>query len=401
MRLLILTPQVPFPPHQGTTIRNWGLLGQLAQRHTLDLLTFGDPAAPVPAPLAQRCARIRVIAPPSRSATRRLIDLALGHADLARRLWSPAFRDALNEMLAAENYAGVQVEGLELAAYLPMLVARRLPIVFDAHNAEHVIQERALATDRGRPGRRLAALYSRIQLPRLKALERTVCAAADGLSVVSAEDARALQTLAPSVHPIVIPNGITLGDYEPVSPAAVKSGRVVFTGKMDYRPNVDAVAWFVAEIWPRVRTRFPAATFWIVGQAPTRAVRALSGRDGVHVTGAVDDTRPHIAGAQVYVTPLRMGGGTRFKILEAFALGRPVVSTHIGAEGFSLTNGREALLADTPLAFAEAVCRVIEEPDLETRLGAAGRTFVATHYDWAAIGPRLNGLWDDVLGRRM
>lgn len=398
MRLLFLTPQLPYPPHQGTTIRNWGLIAQLARRHQISLLSFGS--GPVPAPVQARCAAVITVPPPQRSANRRLIDLLLGRADLARRLWSPAFRDALSDWLAREQFDGVQIEGLEMAAYRAVVRAHGLPIVFDAHNAEHVLQQRAQSADRGRPGRRLAALYSRLQVPRLKDLERDLCRTVDGVSVVSSEDAAALAALAPGVRPVVVANGIELRAYDMPAPIATEPGRVVFTGKMDYRPNVDAMTWFVGDVWPTIRAQAPEATFWIVGQAPTPAVRALGGRDGVHVTGAVDDTRPFIAGARVYVAPLRMGGGTRFKLLEALALRRPVVSTHIGAEGFPLQNGRDALLADGPQAFADAVCRILCEPDLGDRLGAAGRALIAARYDWAAIVPHLETLWKDILTRR-
>ncbi len=399
MRLLFLTPQLPYPPRQGTTIRNWGLISQLSKHHTISLLSFGV-ASTVPEVLRARCEHVVVVPTPQRPTARRVADLALGHADLARRLWAPAFQQALADWLARERFDGVQVEGLELAAYLPTIRAHGLPVVYDAHNAEHVIQARALATDRGRSGRALAALYSSLQLPRLRAFERAVCRSVDGLSVVSAEDAAALKALVPEAQPVVVANGILLSDYAAPAPVAGGHGRVVFTGKMDYRPNVDAVTWFASEIWPRVRAQAPDATFWIVGQAPTAVVRALDGRDGVHVTGAVDDTRPYIAGAQAYVAPLRMGGGTRFKILEAFALRRPVISTHIGAEGFPLQNGREALLVDTPQAFADAVGSVLQDPDLARRLGAGGRALAVAQYDWAAIAPRLEDLWQRVLARR-
>ncbi len=399
MRLLFLTPQSPYPPRQGTAIRNWGLISQFARRHRVSLLTFGAPGH-VPEPLAAACADVTVVPAPARSMTRRVADLALGRADLARRLWSPAFAQALDERLRRDAFDGVQLEGLELSAYLPIIQRHHVPIVYDAHNAEHVIQARALATDRGRAGRRLAAAYSSLQLPRLRALERAVCRAVAGVSTVSAEDAAALTALAPGLAPVIVANGIALADYASPAPVASGPGRVVFTGKMDYRPNVDAVTWFVGEIWPHVRAVAPAATFWIVGQAPTQAVTALDGRDGVHVTGAVDDTRPYIAGAQVYVAPLRMGGGTRFKLLEAFALRRPVVATRIGAEGFPLHPGREALLVDSPHAFAEAVASILQDPGLGERLGRAGRALVESQYDWSVIVPRLESLWANVLARR-
>lgn len=396
MRLLFLTPQLPYPPHQGTSIRNWGLISQLSKRHSISLLSFGSQET-IPTPLSERCSRVVTVAPPRRPASRRVADLALGRADLERRLWSPAFEKALAEWLDGERFDGVQVEGLELAAYREVVKARRVPFVYDAHNAEHVIQHRAAAADGGRPGRRLAALYSSLQEPRLKVLERALCREASGVSAVSEEDAAALRSLAPELRPAVVPNGIDLCAYDLPAPVAIEPGRVVFTGKMDYRPNVDAVLWFVNAIWPMVRAQAPEATFWIVGQAPTPPVRALDGRDGVHVTGAVADTRPYIAGARVYVAPLRMGGGTRFKLLEAMALRRPIVSTRVGAEGFPLQNGRDALLADGPQSFADSVCRLLHDADLSDRLATTGHALVAARYDWSVIVPRLEALWAAIL----
>jgi glycosyltransferase involved in cell wall biosynthesis len=162
---------------------------------------------------------------------------------------------------------------------------------------------------------------------------------------------------------------------------------------MDYRPNVDAVMWFAAEIWPRIRAARPEARCLVVGQKPTQSVQALAGQAGVTVTGAVEDTRPYISGAGAYVAPLRLGGGTRFKLLEAMALGRPVISTTVGAEGFPVTSGRELLIADSPVDFAQAVLRVLADRGLGRALGEAGRAFVRAHYDWRVIVPKLETVY--------
>jgi glycosyltransferase involved in cell wall biosynthesis len=161
---------------------------------------------------------------------------------------------------------------------------------------------------------------------------------------------------------------------------------------MDYRPNIDAALWFATHILPRVRARQPEARFVVVGQKPPGSLTRLHGRNGVIVTGAVEDARPHIAGAAVYVAPLRMGGGTRFKLLEAMALARPIVSTTIGAEGFPVESGRELVLADTPEAFAQSVLELLSNRQRARALGMAGRQFVQG-YDWSAIVPRLEQVY--------
>ncbi len=247
----------------------------------------------------------------------------------------------------------------------------------------------------GGPGRGPAAAYSAIQWPRLRRLEAAVCRAVDAVTCVSAEDGRLLHALAPGRPPVLVPNGIDVDDYAPGdgAPAPDAPPSVVFTGKMDYRPNVDAVLWFMAEVWPRVRAEAPRARCLIVGQRPTPAVQALGRQAGCAVTGAVEDTRPFIAEASVYIAPLRQGGGTRFKLLEALALGRPVVSTTLGAEGFPVTAGRELLIADSAADFARAVLRLMADQALAQQVGSAGRAFVRARYDWRVIVPALERVY--------
>lgn len=396
MKLLFLTPQLPYPPQQGTAIRNWGLIKHLAARHSITLLSFAETGQTVAPELREACARVFTAPAPTRTRVQRLRTLASPHADLARRLWSPDFAQQLSTLLRDTTFDAIQIEGLEMATYLSLLRPSSAVIVYDAHNAEFIIQRRALLNDLRQPARWPAALYSAVQVPRLRAFERAVCNAARAVSCVSAEDAAALQELVPALSPAVIPNGITVDEYTAIHrlPSAVR--RLVFTGKMDYRPNVDAVLWFADEIWPRIRAGQPDVEFVVVGQKPTEAVRALHGRNGIHITGWVDDARPPIAEAAVYIAPLRMGGGTRFKLLEAMALARPIVSTRLGAEGFAVTPGREMLLADAPQDFAEAVLSVLNDSARAEALGQAGLRFVRGGYDWSAIVPKLEALYGAV-----
>ncbi len=394
MKLLFLTPQLPYPPHQGTAIRNWGLIRHLAVHHSVALACFGDTNAAVPPSLAEVCQRVVLVAQPRRGALRRGLALVRGTADLADRLWSPAMAAVIAELVRELEPDSVQIEGLEMAPYLAGVRAAggRGPVVYDAHNAEYVLQRRAWASDRRNWRRWPVAAYSAVQTARLARLEAATVRAVAAVTCVSAEDAAALQALVPGLAPTVVANGIDVDDY--AEPAETSLGqRLVFTGKMDYRPNVDAAVWFAEAVWPQVRAAQPAAEFQIVGQRPSAAVQRLADLPGVVVTGAVPDVRPYLANATVYVAPLRMGGGTRFKLLEAFALARPVVSTRLGAEGFAVADGRELLLADTADDLAGAVLRLLAEPALAAQMGAAARTFVRAHYDWGMIVPRLEAVY--------
>lgn len=398
--LLFLTPQLPYPPRQGTAIRNWGLIRHLARRHSVSLLSFVELAqAPKPDVLRRICQPLITLPVPQRSRVDRIRTLLSGQADLVRRLWSPEFEQALTQMLAMSHFDAIHIEGLEMAAYLSTVLAAapKSKIIYDAHNAEHLLQRRAFRADLRHWQRWPAAVYSWLQAPRLARLEAAVCQVVDGVACVSREDGAALQSLVPTLSPLVVPNGIDQADFADPGPLpAVMQGErdtLVFTGKMDYRPNVDAAHWLLNEILPRVRAVRPNVRCLIVGQKPTASLVAHHNPPSVVITGAVDDTRPYIGHAAVYVAPLRMGGGTRFKLLEAMALARPIVSTTLGAEGFAVQSGRELLLADTSEALAAAIVGLLENPTQASALAIGGKKFVEADYDWANIVPRLETLY--------
>jgi len=219
---------------------------------------------------------------------------------------------------------------------------------------------------------------------------------------VSEADQDALLRLDPKLDIIVIPNGVDLDYYAAYSrdndPQAPDYGpnALVFTGKMDFRPNVDAVTWFARDVLPLIRRKVADATFVVVGREPHPRVQELDQLPGVAVTGFVPDIRAHIAAAAVYVVPLRMGGGTRLKVLEAMAMRSALVSTRLGCEGFPLTDGEEVLFADDAEAFARAVVELLRDPARRERLGTSGRRFVETYYGWQAIVPRLKAVYHEL-----
>ncbi len=401
MKILFLTPQLPYPPQKGTAMRNWGLISDLAERREVAVLSFSPPP---PAgedrgggdnPLTSTC-RVEVVEPPTRSLRTRLRDmLTTPKPDMALRLASDAYARQLANWLARETFDVVHVEGIEMAPYLDVIEAAqsRPLIVFDDHNCEYLLQKRAFLTDLRIPSRWLGAAYSFVQWQRLLDYEAQACRRADRVLAVSEADATALRELAPGVQATVVPNGIDTRAYTPTSPHSV-TPTLVFTGTMDFRPNVDAVLWFAQEVLPRVQARVEDARFFAVGQRPHRRLDVLRGDPAVALTGFVEDTRPYIAGAAVYVVPLRMGGGTRFKILEALAMGKAVVSTTLGAEGFPVTHGRDLLLADEAEDFAQAVISLLNAPERRESLGRAGRAFIEARYDWRVIVPLVERAYE-------
>jgi sugar transferase (PEP-CTERM/EpsH1 system associated) len=400
VKVLFLTPQVPYPPQQGAALRNWGLISGLADRHEVAVLSFrtsGQSLEP-PDPLRAVC-RTETVPLPVRGLRDRLrVMLTTRQPDMALRLASELYAGRLMEWLARESFDVVHVGGIEMAPYLELVeAARPRPlVVFDNLNCEYLLQQRAFLTDLRVPGRWPGAAYSLVQWRRLRRYEAQVCRRADRVLAVSEADAAALRKLVPGLGVVVVPNGVDALAYRPeVSDVALQASEraLVFTGTMDFRPNVDAVLWFARRVLPRVRAEVPEAHFFVVGQRPHRWLDGLRSDPAVTLTGWVEDVRPYIARAAVYVAPLRIGGGTRLKLLEAMATGKPVVSTRLGAEGYPVTHGHELLLADTPVDFAAAVVALLRAPERRAELGRVARAFAERHYDWRNIVPRLEAAY--------
>lgn len=392
-RILLLTPQLPDPARQGAAIRNWNLCAGLAKRHEIDLLSFAAPdslATDSDAARAAPWASLTTVPAPARSHARRLGVLALtGHADMADRLWSPHFLDTLTALLRQRKYDVIQAEGIELGRYL--LVPRpdrdRGPLLaFDDHNAEHLLQFRAAMAGLRHPGQWPLAVYSMVQARRLRLLERRLLRHCDVTFCVSPDDAAALRRLDPRTTPVVVPNGVDTDYFAPqVVPAHEARIDLLFSGTLDYRPNVDAIAWFANRIWPRLAAKRPRLQVALVGRSPAAPVRDIARQYGFVLTGAVPDDRPYFAAATVYLLPMRFGGGVRLKLLNALAMGRAVVTTSAGREGTGVEDAVHALVADSAAGFATAVERLLDDAPLRTRLGAAGRAYVQAHHHWPAI----------------
>jgi glycosyltransferase involved in cell wall biosynthesis len=397
MKILFLTPQFPYPPLQGTSLRNYHIICGLAEGDELSLLSFDEQpptTAAARAHLQTLCRNIWTVPAPQRSTAQRLRQLLTSRQpDVALRLADAAFDQALAQVLRHHRFDVVQIEGIELARTIPAV--RRLSpwssIVFDNHNAETALQQRALLTDLRTPRRWLAAAYSAVQIGRLRRFERWACQAADWVVVVSERDRTAIRHLLRGQQkPLtVIPNSVNVAQYDPARLAAEalpRSFDLLFTGKMDYRPNVDAVCWFANAVWPHIRAQRPQASWAIVGQKPDGRVAQLGQREGITVTGRVEEVLPYLAAAALYIVPLRMGSGTRLKLLEAMAAAKAIVSTTVGVEGFAVQSGNEVVLADTAEEMAAAILTLLADQGERERLGAAAQRFAAG-YDWRRIVP--------------
>jgi sugar transferase (PEP-CTERM/EpsH1 system associated) len=400
-RILFLTPQLPFPPQQGTALRNYNLIAQVSRQHEVHLLSFHDAhgVADDVGPLRRLCASLETVPTPTRSNWQRLRTLVASRSpDMAHRLASALYREKLSSLMRALQPDVVQAEGLEMAEY--GMQARQPEdgpvLVFDAHNAEYLLQRRIFETDAPHPDRWLGALYSLIQWQRLRRYEALACRSADRVIACSDADAQALTLLALGLQPIVVPNGVDTQVYRPgiVPPAALRGRPLVFTGKMDFRPNVDAVLWFCSQALPLIRDRIPEARLYVVGKNPHPRLARLARGDGVTLTGFVQDVRPYVAAAEVCVAPLLTGGGTRLKVLEAMAMGKPIVSTALGCEGIRVTSGREVVLAESAIDFAAQAIALLEDAERRNALGQAARAFVEQYFDWQTVAAPLEQAYE-------
>ncbi len=396
MRILFLTAQVPYPPQAGGALRTFGLIDGLHRvGHHIDIMTFAEAGQPDPSstPLAELCDQIITAELPLRTMQARLRDLLLtGQSDMSPRVYSAEFVTLLLTQLSQAKYDLVHIESLEMATYLPTIrkVQPTLPTIYDSFNAEYDLQRLIFEIDRGTPSRWVGALYSLIQWRRLISFERSVCQKVNRVIAVSEADAEAFRKLAPGVAVHVVPNGIYAADYAHASqqldlgPAAL-----LFTGTMNYRPNVDAVMWFADDVLEAIRKFVPDTRLFVVGNKPHGRLDGLRQRSDVEITGYVQDILPFLHNAAVYVAPLRVGSGTRLKLLQAMAAGCAIVSTPVGAQGLNVTPGEELMLADNREAFAQATITLLRDPVLRKRMGQAAQRLVCEQYDWSAILPRL------------
>jgi sugar transferase (PEP-CTERM/EpsH1 system associated) len=396
-RILLLSPWMPWPPHDGGRIRILNTLRYLSQRHRVTLVAPSrtERDAEAPSELAAYCEDI-VTAPMPGDAWA-LIGRALRGALQRRPLiqgihYGPALASRLRALTATHGYDIVQVEFSWFVPYLralhPDCQART---VLTMHNVETLRFAREL---RGTTtlSRRLALGWDQRFAG---AWERQAVSAVDAVAVVSETERQWVESIDPAALVAVVPNGVDTEHFRPVpSPG---NGSLVFTGAMDYPPNIDAVLWFCQEVWPLARRRDPALRLEVVGRAPHPRIQALNGEAGIRVTGEVADIRILMAQANAVVVPLRAGAGTRLKILEAMAMGRPVISTTLGAEGLEITPGADIMLADTPADFAHAIQTVVLSPETARRLGDAGRRLAVARYDWRRCLQPLEGVYERVL----
>ena len=389
--LLYLVHRMPYPPNKGDKVRSYHLLQHLAREHKVFVGTFiddPDDERHVPA-LAQMCAGLHV-APlhPLRARIASLAGLATGEPLTLRYYRNAALSRWVAETVAREKPAASIVFSSSMAPYATAHPA--LPMLVD-----FVDVDSAKWTDYA-PQHRwpLSAVYAR-EGRTLLAYERAVAAKARHSFFATEKEAELFRRLAPESTPTVegMANGVDANFFAPdaarVSPFLPGETPLVFTGAMDYWPNVDAVTWFAQEVLPALRQKRPNLRFHIVGRAPTPAVKALAS-DAVNVTGTVPDVRPYLQHAAVVVAPLRLARGIQNKILEAMAMERPVVAASACVQALDVHEGADIVPAAEAADYVRTIDQLLAAPDRANAIGIAGRLRVQQSYSWSAHLQRLD-----------
>jgi glycosyltransferase involved in cell wall biosynthesis len=312
------------------------------------------------------------------------------------RFYADAMMSEIRRITRSGGIDLAHIDHLHMAQYIEALPAA-LPAVLREHNVESTIMRR-FAAQSSNP---LIRGYAGLQARRLWRYEGRMVGRFDRCIAVTGVDGRTLRQMAPSARVEVVPDGVDTGHFRPDAlPVLPEPARIVTTGDYGWPPTADGLIFFVKEIYPLIRRAMPEAAFSVVGRQPPASVRQAASARRIDVLGRVEDVRAEVLRGRVFVVPTRIGSGIRLKILEAMALGRPVVSTSIGCEGIEAAHDEHLLIADDPGAFAGYVVRLLRDPALCDRLITAASRLVRERYAWPALADRLSEIYEAVLRER-
>lgn len=403
MRVVFLSQIIPYPPHGGVLQRGFNIVRELGSRVELHLAAFNHPDI-LPTDelveesrevLSEFCESVTYFELlPKRSPLYKWLSIGAGVLDprpfsvIAHR--SAALKRWLVDFASNNSVDLVHYDTIGLAHY--RMIMGNVPSVLTHHNIESQLMARRAENDRWPAG-----AYAAMQSRKLRRYEAEQSPLFDINVVVSSVDEIELHHLAPGISTVVVPNGVDTDYFSPEQESGTAS--LVWAGGMNMFANRDAVVYFVEQIWPRVCREQPDVIFHIVGQDAPAQLMDLAERDSrLRIHGFVDDVRGYIQQASVYVVPIRVGGGTRLKVLDALALGKPIVSTSIGCEGIDVTDRVNIRVADDPNVFADTIVELLRDTDQRKALGTAARSLAESSYSWGPITDTLLGAYRSAIG---
>ena len=396
-KLLYLVHRVPFPPNRGDRIRSYHLLRRLAERCDVWLATLAD--EPVPAEtrreLARRCADVAIEPVGQTRWLRAAASLATGRSATEGLFASPRLRHTVRRWAAEHTFDAALVFCSSMVQYLDCPGLAAVPAVIDLVDVD---SQKWL--DYADKSSGLKRWLFQLEGCRLRRLERSLPDCAAAITLVSQAEADLFRGVCPNDRTIALANGVDLDYFRPANtgpgtwqslPAQDRSN-LVFVGALDYRANVDAACWFVRHVWPLIRQRLPNLTLALVGRNPAAAVERLAAEPGIRVISNVPDVRPYLAAADLAIAPLRIARGIQNKVLEAMAMGKPVIASPAALEGLDAQPDRHLVVADQPEQWTSAIEALLHDEERAFSLGMSARRFVLRHHAWEATFAPLDGL---------
>lgn len=395
MRVLFLSTKGPLPTNDGHSLRTYNLLKQMALSHEIYLLSF------VKYPeeyqylnelknickiinyfdLEENKSRLKMVY----SLFKSLVSL---QPFVALKYFKKNMRLSITKTIERYNIDVVHIDILPMGIYLSSFC--NLPTLLNAHNAESLLLNRQVINEKNW----LKRLYLSSQQKKLRFFELDLANKVDYIITCSIDDKNFFEASAPKTPVAVIPNGVDIVFFEAKEEIIEQEMRIVFVGGLNWFPNLDGLQWFDQEILPHINKKYPNLCIHVIG----RNEKNYNWKHfkQFHMEGFVPDVRPYLEMASVVIVPLRIGGGTRLKILDAMSMSKAIVSTTIGAEGLGVIDGVNILLRDTPLAFAEGIIELIEDLEKRKSLKKAARLYVEDKYQWTSIGSDLLSLYEEL-----
>jgi glycosyltransferase involved in cell wall biosynthesis len=398
LRVLVLDEGIPYPPNAGKSTRTWNLLRRLASRHSICILCYGHPNAAGTLEARDVGIDLRLVEPRAnpegwRLYLRLFLNLFSVFPFPVTKHYSRAFQTKFDELLNKDSWDLIQCEWTPYARFITL--TPKVPVLMATHNVESQIWARR-ARHAGNP---FAKVFFRSQEWKMRRFEQRALLRASAATVVTSLELSTLRNWGVT-NINLVPNGVDLESCSP-APEAEAEDELLFLASLDWYPNLDALGYFVKNILPTVRARRPSVHLRIVGRKPAKSViEQYSCLPGIDFVGEVSDVRSYVHRATVIIVPLRIGGGSRIKILEALAAGKAVISTTIGAEGLDVISGEHLLIADSPEEFAGGVEELLVSTRLRRLLGDNGRKLVTDRYGWDQIANRLESVWYDISERQ-
>lgn len=397
---LNLAYSLPYPARSGYDLRVWNLCCCLARRmhHTILCRHQTPPGSECMDVFREKGIDLHSLhlpAPGRMNKCAKGLRFLLSPYPLMAAGWMFAEMErSLVDLLNKRSFDLIVMEGIWLGAYWPLIASSGAIKVLNHYDLEALSLRRQASVMK--PGLEKALfLYD---ARRMQKMEDRILLTADWIWVTSAREQQVLLQRYPALPVGLAPNGVDCGAKKLLAP--VSGHEILFVGCMRHFPNVDAVRYFVREVLPLLRQKVPDALFRVVGRGTGPDIRELAKNPGVVITGEVSDLLPYYRQCAACVVPLRSGGGTRLKILECMAYGRPVVSTSLGAEGIEIEDGRHFLRADTPAAMVDSILRIFSSPGVGAELTAHARTRVEEKYDWATIAAGMDDRYRSLLARK-